>query len=113
MKFNRKRYIFDFLAKWRVGDGVGGSEVKIGVVQSRDHCCTICRSQSKNGVFANGATVDSANGTICYCEFGMTRRNSNTKWTSTFIDGGLLLFYPMITLGSVRIVLWKVLGAVG
>ncbi len=87
--------------------------MKIGVVQSSDHCYAMCRSRKQYGVFANGATVDSETGTICYCEFGMKRRNSNSKWTSKFINSGLLLCYPVITLGSVRIVLWKVLGAVG
>eukprot|EP00493_Phyllostaurus_siculus_P019218 UN19523 len=81
-KRNRvKKWMTTFInrASWKVGDGVGGTEVKIGTFKSKVHCYAMCRSRTKNGVLANGATVDSATGKICYCEFGMKSRNSVKK----------------------------------
>ena len=69
--------------------------MKIGTFKSKVHCYAMCRSRTKNGVLANGATVDSATGKTCYCEFGMKSRNSVKKWTTTFITRGLLF----ITIG--------------
>ncbi len=63
--------------------------MRIGTVKSKEDCYAICMSSMKNGVLANGATVDVKTGTNCYCEFGMTKRNVNKKWKSAFIMRGV------------------------
>ncbi len=55
---------------------------------SKEDCYAMCSTMKKNGKLANGATVDQKTGKICYCEFGMKKRNTVTKWTSTFIIRG-------------------------
>ncbi len=70
---------------WGIGDGIGGTEVRVGKVSSKQDCYAVCSKYKKNGVLANGATTDVKTNTICYCEFGMKKRNTNKKWTSTFI----------------------------
>ena len=76
-----------FLGKstWSIGDGIGGTWVRVGIVASKADCFAICTMKVKNGILANGATVDTKTGTNCYCEFGMTKRNKVRKWSSTFI----------------------------
>ena len=79
-------------AHWKRGDGTGGSEVRIGVFANKEVCYAMCSIQRKNGKLANGATVDSRTQKICYCEYGMTGRNSNRQWMTTFIRGrGMLV----------------------
>ena len=71
--------------KWVTGDGTGGSEVNIGKVTNAAECVAKCSSKKKNGKLANGATVDAATKTKCYCEFGQSGRNSAASWRNTFI----------------------------
>ncbi len=65
---------------------------------SKEDCYAMCVNKKKNGVYANGATTDAKTGKICYCEFGMSKRNSVKKWKSTFIIRGMLIFYGMLVL---------------
>ncbi len=76
---------------WAKGDGVGGTEERIGIVASKEDCYARCSVRRKNGKFANGATVDTKTEKNCYCEYGMTGRDySAQKWTSTLIFRGIL-----------------------
>ena len=52
-------------------------------------CYAMCSSMKRNGVYANGATSDAKTGKICYCDFGMKRRNTVTTWKSTYIIRGM------------------------
>ncbi len=61
---------------------------------SKEDCFARCSLLKKSGVYANGATVDRKTGKLCYCEFGMSKRNTNKKWTSTFIIRGMV-FFPL------------------
>ncbi len=76
-------------AKWEAGDGIGGSEERLGRVKSKEECFNRCIAQSRNGQKANGATVDSRTKTSCYCEYGMTGRSSGKQWMSSFIHRGI------------------------
>ncbi len=78
---------------WVIGDGVGGTEVRVGKVASKLACYVLCYHRKKNGVLANGATVDTKTGTNCYCEYGMKKRNRVKKWMTTFINRGLLFIF--------------------
>ncbi len=75
--------------KWSTGDGIGGTEVRIYGTYSKEDCYAMCSTMKKNGVYANGATTDKKTNKLCYCEFGMTKRNAVTKWTSTYIIRGM------------------------
>ena len=70
---------------WTIGDGTGGSEEGIGKVTSKYECIAKCFSRKKDGRLANGATIDTATHSRCYCEYGQTGRKSATKWQNTFI----------------------------
>ena len=70
-----------------IGDGIGSSEIKQHKeFSSKEDCYAFCSISSKDGKNANGVTVDAATERKCYCEFGMTSRNSLTIWKSAFID---------------------------
>ena len=75
----------EFPTSWKTGDGTGGSEEHIGKVSNAAECAVKCYSRRKNGKLANGATVDTATQTSCYCEYGQTGRNSAKNWRNTFI----------------------------
>ncbi len=91
MRFKIKPY-FIGTTKWGIGDGIGGTEVKIGNVKSKEDCYALCSTKKKGGKLANGATVDVKTQTICYCEFGMKKRNTVKKWMNTVIKRGTSLF---------------------
>ena len=82
-------YILSVLpAKWARGDGSGGPEEKIGVFASKDVCYAMCSKREKNGLLANGATVDSKTEKTCYCEYGQNGRQTDGHWINTFIERG-------------------------
>ena len=60
---------------------------------SKEDCYAMCSNMQRHGQYANGATVDQKTGKLCYCEFGMKKRNNVRKWTSTFIIRGTLRCY--------------------
>ncbi len=97
-------------------------------------CYAMCSSMKRNGVYANGATSDAKTGKICYCDFGMKRRNTVTTWKSTYIIRGIFYstFYVFhyrckevrmemiaktVTLnyhvGKVCAILWRMFSTVG
>ena len=75
-------------AQWKVGDGIGGSEERIGSFANKEICYQKCLNRRKNGKLANGVTVDSKTQKSCFCEYGMKGRNRNGGWVSTFINRG-------------------------
>lgn len=77
--------MIEFLVSWGTGDGTGGPEENIGKVINAAECVVKCCSRRKNGKLANGATVDAATQTTCYCEYGQTGRSSATTFRNTFI----------------------------
>ncbi len=81
---------------WRVGDGIGGSERRIGKVSSKAHCYALCSKTKKKGRYANGATVDVKTNTDCYCEFGMKDRDNDQKWISSFIERSKFIQIKML-----------------
>ncbi len=66
--------------------------MQVGVVKSKEDCYAICSIKKLDGKLADGATIDVKTNTNCYCEFGMTKRNTNKKWTSAFIIRSELIF---------------------
>lgn len=77
---------------WTFGDGRGGAEVGIGPVSNATQCATTCSKESKDGAYANGATVSAKPATRCYCEYEQTGIDSNTAWTNTLIRSGKLRY---------------------
>ncbi len=90
--------IFSGTLSWATGDGIGGTELRIYGTSSKEDCYARCRNTKVNGVYANGATTDKKTNKLCYCEFGMTKRNAVAKWTSTFIARGMSLYYLIVFL---------------
>ncbi len=88
---------------WRVGDGIGGSEKRIGTVSSKEHCYALCSNTKKKGKYANGATVDVKTNTDCYCEYGMKDRDDNPKWISSYIERSKLIKYRCGMCSTMRI----------
>merc|ERR1711907_545294 len=66
---------------YKTGDGVGGSEQRIGDFDSADLCARAVHEQYPD---ANGATYSNTGGTACYAEYGMNNFNSNSHWKSCF-----------------------------
>ena len=72
-----------------MGDGIGGTEKKLGVAANREECINMVKIREPN---ANGATFpNSAGPGNCYAEFGMSRVNANEKY-QTCLFSGMSLF---------------------
>ncbi len=68
--------------EWEIGDGLGnGREKYVGTFPNKEACYLYC----KYHMSADGATVDAPTEKKCYCEYGMTRRNSNSDYKSSYI----------------------------
>jgi len=65
------------------GDGFGGTEKKLGTVDTPEQCTTLVKTQEPT---ANGATFTKGEGT-CAAEFGMTGSNSNADYLSCLFEG--------------------------
>ena len=62
-----------------IGDGTGGTEVRVGSSTSAQACATLVQQTEPS---ANGATYSNSGGAECYAEFGMTGENDSTSWQS-------------------------------
>ena len=71
--------IYLSVTTWKLGGGNGGTEQYVGRLSNKEECVDRCRSRSKNGVPANGATVDWATQRMCYCQFGQTSQNNDSS----------------------------------
>lgn len=70
------------VCSWVVGDAVGGSEVPLGEVASKEECAALVRCSQPS---ANGATYpasDSGSNSTCYAEFRANDRNGDTGYQS-------------------------------
>lgn len=67
------------VATWKPGGGKGGTNDYVGRLINKDECKERCRSKSKDGVPANGATVDWATQRTCYCQYGQTDRDTDSS----------------------------------
>ena len=69
-----------------IGDGIGGSEFRIGKTNSKEECANKCYLKSFTDRSINGATYGSGGrARECYCERRMRSRNSNKIWKSCII----------------------------
>ena len=75
----------DSSISWFYGDGIGGSEENIGQVAGREECVFKCSTRRQNGRLANGATLDAATETKCYCEFNQRGRSGGRRWINAYI----------------------------
>ena len=67
-----------------MGDGIGGTETRVGTAPSEAECVTMVVSEHPD---ANGATYQ-VDGEACYAEFGMRGKNGNEGWQScSFVAG--------------------------
>ena len=75
----------DSRCTFHTGDGIGGTEVKVGI-QRGSACVDACLKRKRIDGSVNGVTVftDTSKGG-CWCEKRMHGRNSNAKYKSCFI----------------------------
>ena len=66
------------------GDGVGGTEFKVGM-QTDSQCVDACLAKKKTDDSINGVTILSNNKPGCWCERSMRGRNYNPDYKSCFI----------------------------
>ena len=72
---------------WTLGDGVGGTEKRLGVAANRDECKTMVITSEPS---ANGATFVNSDGPGgCYAEFDMSRVSVNSNWQTCYFPGKL------------------------
>ena len=70
-----------------VGDGIGGSEIFLGVADTSGQCIEMVRTQQPS---ANGVTYGTASGSFakkCYAELGATDTNTDTDWQTCLLGG--------------------------
>ena len=65
-----------------MGDGIGGSEERIGEAPDTMACVDMVTSLRPD---ANGATYSNTGDTACYAEFGMTESNGNDAWQTCLL----------------------------
>ena len=80
-----------------MGDGIGGTEQKIGKFANKEVCYQKCMNRRYRGKLPNGVTVDSKTQKQCYCEYGMRKRNRNAAWINTFIKRSESFFQILIS----------------
>ena len=85
------------------GDGIGGDEILLGIVSTKDECLMKVKA---NHPTANGATFSSGAGPgYCYAEFKMTGSIANYNWQTCLFEGEneiiltMQLFTSMIGFG--------------
>jgi hypothetical protein len=83
------------LCNFQRGDGVGGREVKIGM-QTGNDCVRACIKYKKSNGNVNGVTLLSSNEPGCYCEIGMSSRNSDSKYKTCFLKNQGMFSYSLI-----------------
>jgi len=67
------------------GDGIGGTEKKIGM-QTGNDCVRACLKLKEINGYVNGVTLLSSNEPGCWCEISMNGPNSNTKYKTCFLN---------------------------
>ena len=70
-----------------VGDGVGGTEIYLGLAGTSGQCTEMVKTQQPS---ANGVTYGTTSGEFskkCYAEFGATSANNDTDWQTCLMDG--------------------------
>ena len=63
-----------------VGDGIGGTNRRIGTTTTEDRCARLVRIKEPS---ANGATWGDKN---CWAEFGATGNDGNNAWQTCFFQ---------------------------
>ena len=90
----------DARGTFQIGDGRGGTEVKIGN-QKGSSCIDACLQAKQRDNSINGVSVfsDTSKGG-CWCERNMNRRNSNSRYMSLIIGdtGEIFLNYLYISI---------------
>ena len=68
------------------GDGIGNSELKVGVTDTEIQCLQLVQDTHPN---ANGATFGTGSSHVgsCYAEFGMTGSITRTTWVTCQFSG--------------------------
>ena len=74
--------------RWVAGDGIGGSEKRIGQTDTAGECEDLVIVKKSD---ANGATWDSIN-KDCYAEFGMSGHDNRTGTQTCQFLGQLMSF---------------------
>jgi len=78
------------LCTFKTGDGIGGTEKKIGM-QTGNDCVMACLKEKEINGYVNGVTLLSSNEPGCWCEIKMNGQNSNTKYKTCLLNDGLKL----------------------
>ena len=70
-----------YTCAFKIGDGIGGSEKKIGP-QKGAACVKACVALKRKNPTINGVTYGKRG---CYCEYKQKRRNGNKSWKNCFL----------------------------
>ena len=69
------------ICKFVVGDGIGGTNRRIGTTTTEDRCARLVRIKEPS---ANGATWADKE---CWAEFGATGSDGNSAWRTCLFNG--------------------------
>ena len=72
----------DYSYNFATGDGVGGTEERIGYQPTPQACIYVCVHKKKTDPAINGATITPCGSGICYCEKDMANSDGNPAWKS-------------------------------
>ena len=64
------------------GDGVGGTEQRIGYQPTPQACIDACVNKKITDPQINGATITPCGSGLCYCEKNMRHSDGNPAWKS-------------------------------
>ena len=84
-----------------MGDGIGGTEKKIGATTTTNECASMVK---ENEPSANGATWGDGG---CYAEFGATGTNFNDEWQTCRFEGRFIMLQKIFGLEFINIITIK------
>ena len=77
------------------GDGIGGLEEYLGIVDTPELCVGMVTVQEPDATGVTYGARGQGRDKECYAEFNMTGRNDNYQWQSCVTKGSMLLLHAI------------------